>query len=172
MKKFQLFKNIDMIVREIPVSEIMSKNPVTMKQDDTVKKAVSIMAKNNISSILIVDKKGIPIGIISDGDLIRKVYSKDKDPEKVTLSEIMSTDVITISPKTSIRAATALMKKKNVSKFPIVEKGNVVGYVTKSDIIKKLKDIYYQASRLRWLPLIMMLLIIIIGVLIAVYLNK
>ncbi len=172
MRKIQMLKDLDKIVREIPVSEIMSRDPVTMKQEDTVKKAVDIMAKKTISSILILDKKGHPVGIISDGDLIRKVYSKNKDPKKVKLMDIMSTDVITISPNTSIRATSALMKRKGVSKFPIMHKNEVVGFVTKSDIIKKLKDIYYQASRLRWLPLLMMLLVIVIGILIAVYINK
>jgi hypothetical protein len=49
--------------------------------------------------------------------------------------------------------------------------GKVVGYVTKSDIIKKLKDIYYQASKLRWLPVIMMVLVIVIAILIAVNIS-
>ena len=172
MAKIHIFKDIDKMIREIPVSEIMSKNPVTMKHDDTVKKAVDMMAKKNISSILIVDDKGIPIGIISDGDLIRKVYSKNKDPKKVKLEQIMSTGVITIKPNTSIRATSALMKSRKVSKFPIMHDGKVVGYVTKSDIIKKLKDIYYQASKLRWLPVIMMVLVIVIAILIAVNISQ
>ncbi|MFH2021468.1 MAG: CBS domain-containing protein [archaeon] len=171
-KKYSVFQSIDKMITDIPITEIMTKSPVTMKQEASVEHAVNIMALKKISSVLVVDSSGNPVGLVSDGDVMRKVIHKSKNLKDVSLKEIMSKKLKTISPETSIGETSLLMKRLGVGKFPIMQGKEVVGFVTKSDILKKLNEIYYQNSHLRWFPIVIMMQLIIITVLILLYINK
>lgn len=160
------------MITEVPISEIMTKDPISLTEDASVEDAVQEISKNSIASLLVVKKNGELVGLVSEGDIIKRVYAKKKDPRKVILKEIMITDLKTITPETSIGETAKLMQKYDVSKFPVVERKRLVGYVTKSDLVEELNEIYYENARLKWLPVVMTIMLIVIAILIVVYINK
>jgi len=160
MKRAKLIGDLDRIVTEIPVSEVMIKDIKKLKENDSVSKAIDMMAKYSFSGMIITNDKNKPIGILSEGDIIKRVFSKKKNPEKIKIKEIMSKDLLTVTPDVNIGRITDIMRKKNISKLPVCVNEKIIGYVTKSDLIEKLNEIYYQNSRLKWYPLIVMTLII------------
>jgi CBS domain-containing protein len=171
MKK-NIFMSIDKMIMEIPVSEIMVKDVKSLHEQDTVQSAVDMMAELSIAGILIKNKDNYPVGIVSEGDILKKVIHQKKDPKKVKINEIMTKHLFTIKPTSNIKETASLMKKHNISKLPVSENNILVGYVTKSDLLEKMNGIYYQNTRLRLLPILMVIELIAIEIILLLYLTK
>lgn len=163
---------LEKIVTKIPVSKIMVKEIRTIDQEENVSKVVEFMSKYSIAGLIIVDKTNNPVGMVSEGDVIKKVFSKGHNPKKIKIKQIMSKGLVTISPELSIGQASVLMKKKKISKLPVVKSKKIIGYVTKSDLLEELNDIYYQNRRLVWLTVLTTMQFILIAVLLIIYINK
>jgi CBS domain-containing protein len=172
MKKINILKTLDKQITETHVSEIMIRDVITVKETDTVKKVVDLMANYSISGLMITNEKGFPVGIVSEGDIIKKVFNKNRYPGSVKVSEIMTKHLVTITPSYNLMDTVLLMRKQGISKLPIVENNKLVGYVTKSDLLERLNQIYDENIRLKWLPVLVMLLCIIIAILIMMLVKK
>lgn len=117
------------------ISDIMTRNVVTIETGKTVQEAVEIMNKKEIGCI-VVTKDGSPIGIVTERDVLNKIVVEGRDPEKTKIEEIMSSPLITGSPDMTLEDAAKLLVLRRVKKLPIVEKGKLVGIVTLFDIVR------------------------------------
>ena len=107
------------------ISDIMRKKLETIQGTASVQQAAKKMTDRNVSSLLIVDEKGTPSGIISERDLVTKVCYNDRNASAVTNQEIMSSPLITISPKSSPSEAADMMLQHNVRHLLVVnDRGN------------------------------------------------
>lgn len=146
------------------VEEIMSREVVTVTPLATVKEIAEIMLKNNIGGVPVVDAQGKLLGIVTEQDLIMKdvkihfptyiqlldafiyVGGMKKYEEELrkalgaTAEDVMTKNPITVSPETEIGDAATLMVEKGVSRLPVVEKGNLVGIITKRDIVRSIAE--------------------------------
>jgi len=120
---------------QIPVSEIMSTDLVTIASTETAEKAAKLMKARKVGSILVFDSEK-PAGIITERDLVRCVMSEGKDPRSVKIREIMSKPLITVGIDAEINEIAEMMSRKNVHKFPVMSGGKIVGIVTDHDILK------------------------------------
>jgi len=116
------------------VREIMNKNVIGTNPNASAREAAKIMSQYHIGSLLVLEDKKI-VGIITEGDILKKVVSKHKDLDEIKVSEIMTTKVVTIEPDKTIEDAVDLMLQNRIKKLPVVENEKVVGIVTASDII-------------------------------------
>ena len=123
------------------IREVMIKNVATVGAGALVPEASKIMSEREIGSIVVVEE-GKPIGIATERDFLKRVLAKDKDPRAVKIGEVMSSPVITISPKSSVADAIALMRKKNVRRLVVVEEEEVVGIVTSKDFMEYFSYFY------------------------------
>ncbi|MBN1502276.1 CBS domain-containing protein [Candidatus Woesearchaeota archaeon] len=155
------------ILTDIPVSKIMITTIKKLNENDTVDKAIKTMTKHSIGGLLILQNNGYPAGIVTEGDIMRLVIAKGKDPCKVIIKEIMSKNLMTIAPNISIGKASSIMDKHHIGKLPVVKKGKMVGYITKADILKATNQIYMQNRRLVLSLILNVVLTIIIVVLLA-----
>lgn len=126
-KKFQL------------VSDIMSKDVVTISADATMAEAAKLMGEKHIGSLIILEKDE-PKGIVTERDLLSKVLAKGKDPEKVRVRDVMSSPLITIKPNARIKEAAQTMIEKK-GRLVVLRGGELAGVITASDLIKSLPDI-------------------------------
>jgi len=117
------------------VKDLMSKKVTTIEGNKTVFHAAKQMAKERRGYVVIV-KKGKPIGILTDSDVLEKVISKGKDPKKVRVKDVMSAPLITISPDEELVEASRLMRKNLIKRIPVVKNGKLVGIITDSDIAR------------------------------------
>jgi len=106
------------------ISDIMRKKLETIQGTASVQQAAKKMTDRNVSSLLIVDEKGTPSGIISERDLVTKVCYNDRNASAVTNQEIMSSPLITISPKSSPSEAADMMLQHNVRHLLVVDRGD------------------------------------------------
>ena len=118
-KKLNFFQSIDKMVTEIPVSEIMVRNVLTLKETDTVRDAIDLMAEHSISGLIITDHKSDPVAIVSEGDIIKKVLHKGHDLKKTRISQIMTRHLFTIKPTENI--GETAMKITNKKKMTYME---------------------------------------------------
>jgi len=118
------------------VRDIMSKDVKTVRPNSSVKEVAANMNKFNIGSIVVV-QGGKPIGIISERDILRKVVEPCLRPETLTAEQIMTSPVVTINENATIDEAAKLMAEKKVRKIPAMNKQELVGIVTFTDIVTK-----------------------------------
>lgn len=122
---------------ELKVSDVMTSSVVTVKPDETIVDAARKMAENKIGSVVVVDDKGIIIGILTEGDIVRRVVARGLDPSQTPVEAVMTKNPITIFEDADLAAAAELMREKGVGHLPVVnEEGRLVGIITRSDIVR------------------------------------
>jgi signal-transduction protein with cAMP-binding, CBS, and nucleotidyltransferase domain len=127
------------------VSEIMSSKEIVTTVVDTGKSAQDIaqmMVKEKVGSVIIIDKKGIPIGIVTERDIVTRVCLKDVAASRIKLEEIMSTPLISVMSYDSIDTASRIMIKNNIKHLAVLEEDNrIVGLLSVTDITRRLAKI-------------------------------
>ncbi len=130
---------IDSFVNLKKVEQIMNRTIISVSEEDTLNRAISLMAENKISCIL-VEKDSRPVGIITERN-ITKAIADNLTPSNI--SEIMDTKLITASKDINLFEATRLIDENMVRCLIITdEQGDSIGIITKSDIIKNLRADY------------------------------
>lgn len=115
------------------VRDIMKKDIKTISSSATVHEAAQVMKKNNIGCLVVVNST--LEGIVTERDMLFKVTAEAKDPTKITVREIMTPEVITISPDDPLEIAMDVMAKHNIKRLPVVMGNEVVGIITSTDIV-------------------------------------
>jgi signal-transduction protein with cAMP-binding, CBS, and nucleotidyltransferase domain len=127
------------------VSEIMSEKEIVTMVAHTGKSAqdvAQLMVKKKVGSIIILDKKGHPIGIITERDLVKRVCLKDVAASRIKLEEIISAPLITVMSYDSIDTASQIMIKNNIKRLAVLEEDNrIVGLLSVTDINRRLAKI-------------------------------
>ena len=120
------------------LKEFMSRNLESIDITATLQQAAKKMTNKDISSLIIVDKSDAPVGIVSERDIVRKCCSReDMDIKLATVSEIMSSPVITINQKSSPREAAELLVKNKIRHLLVVDDtGRRMGIITPMDFTR------------------------------------
>jgi len=113
------------------VCEIMNKNLISIDSNKTILDAFKLYRDTKVGSLIVIDNNRL-VGIITERDLIEKTI--DKDINNSLVNEIMSSDVITISPLDNLENALKIMKKNRVKKLPVISSGRIKGIITITDI--------------------------------------
>ncbi len=120
----------------------MKKDVLTITPGEPVAAAASLMIKNDIGMLIVVEDaiNKIPVGVISDRDIISRLVLKDKDPAKTTIEEIMTPKIFSIAPNENLSKALQTMKKNNIKRLIVLDPVNqeLAGIISNSDIIKQL----------------------------------
>jgi CBS domain-containing protein len=119
----------------LKVDDVMTLEVITIDEKATVKEAADIMDKNEISC-LITAREGRAIGIITERDLLKRVIVEAKNPEKIKVKEVMSTPLEVVAAGTDLEDAMKIMFQKKIKKMPVVDKDNIVGLVSLTDIAR------------------------------------
>ena len=132
---------------EDTVGGIMTRTPVTIKPDTTVKNALQIMVKRDIGSLIIM-KNGEPVGIITERDVTRRSLrpAKAKGVYDRPVTRLMSRPLITVPPTTPIWEAFDTMLTKKIRRLPVVDQGRLVGIVTERDLLKWVIRVFYEPN--------------------------
>ncbi|WP_048192742.1 CBS domain-containing protein [Methanobacterium sp. SMA-27] len=118
-------------IDKISIRRIMSTDPITANPNDEIHIAIELLIKNNIGSIPIVDDNGIA-GILTKTDLM-KVYT-DKLKGKWRVSDLMTSDVITVNENHSIAHVISTMEDNKIGKIVVIRDNTPVGIITPENI--------------------------------------
>ncbi|QQS40896.1 MAG: CBS domain-containing protein [Acidobacteriota bacterium] len=118
------------------VERLMSKDLFTVRPEDVIDLAASLMNWKHIRHVPVEDDEGNLVGVVSHRDLL-ELLSKERfrKAEEIVIKDIMKTDLITIEPATDTLEALGLMRSRNVGCLPVIEKGKLVGMVTAHDFL-------------------------------------
>ena len=126
------------------VSTIMSTKVVTVKTTDKVAKALGLMVRHKIGSVIVLDKAK-PVGILTERDISTRV-AKGQNLKTMPLKNAMSKPLVTALPSMEIEDAVAEMVRKDIRRLPIVEGDKLVGMVTERDIMYWLVKVAYEPN--------------------------
>jgi CBS domain-containing protein len=103
------------------VSDLMRKKLVTIKESACVQEAANKMKEKNVSSLVVVDGNGRPVGLITERDLVRKICIRDIHTSKVINKDIMSSPLITVKSKSLTSEAVDIMLQNNVRHLLVID---------------------------------------------------
>ncbi|MBS3967634.1 MAG: CBS domain-containing protein [Truepera sp.] len=109
----------------------------TIGPEATVYEALKLMAEHNVGALVVL-KEGELQGIISERDYARKVILHDRRSKETRVSEIMTEQVITVSPEQLLEDCMNLMTEWRVRHLPVVEHGRLIGIISIGDVVKAL----------------------------------
>jgi CBS domain-containing protein len=116
----------------VRVSEIMTKAAVTDRPDDTLAEAAKKMWKQQTGSLLVIED-GQLVGIITERDILQAAAMGARFDE-VRLTEVMTKDVVSVGPGTSLREAAKIMADRWFRHLPVVDAGALVGIISQRDL--------------------------------------
>ena len=120
---------------EVKVEDVMSSPVVTIKDTDTVLAASKLMKKNEIGCVVVVDKKGKPVGLMTERDVVRRVAALDLLPSKVQAGRSMTKPPATIDAVSDVTEAAKKMRELKIRRLVVLQEGELKGIITSNDIV-------------------------------------
>jgi two-component system, NtrC family, sensor kinase len=115
--------------------EVMSKDVTTVSADATVAEAATVMSGRHISCVVVMEG-GQPKGILTERDVIRKVTALELDPGTVPVIRVMTADLISVAPDTSIFCVGRMMDQMRIHRLLVMDGGRLAGILTQTDIFR------------------------------------
>lgn len=120
------------------VAHVMTTDPSCVGPDTSVLELVELFHAKHFRHILVVDHEGRLVGVVSDRDVLR-CFGPKEGPKRSVLAEIrvgdlMSKDLVTISPETPLEQAVTLMVEEGISSLPVLNGTELVGILTNTDL--------------------------------------
>jgi CBS domain-containing protein len=116
----------------VELREVMTPNPTVCSADTSAAQAAQMMRDQGIGDVLVQHDGSL--GIVTDRDIVTRAVAEGRDPKQVTLGDICTRDVESVSPDTSVDDVIRLMSDKAVRRVPVVEGGKPIGIVALGDL--------------------------------------
>jgi CBS-domain-containing membrane protein len=117
-------------------ADIMTTNVITAKKNMVLTDVIALLLRWHISAMPVVDDEDRMIGIVSEIDLVNLTF--DGNAADTTVEEVMVTDIVSFSPDAQLADLVQTFSKKHLRRVPIIDKGKVVGIVSRRDILREM----------------------------------
>lgn len=132
--------------------EYCNREVVITGQDVSVTEAAMLMKQHHVGDLVVVEKQGdktLPIGIITDRDIVIKVIAKKADPDSLIIKDIMSTGLVTVEEKQALLDTLALMQIRGVRRIMVVDaQGSLQGLLSADDAIELIAEAMNNLTKL------------------------
>jgi len=134
----------DVLINGVQVRHLMSTTPVTISPDTPVREAQRLMQQEQMNHLLVV-KEGALLGILAERDVLAVLPSPATSLskgevlyllDKLTVRQVMTTDLVTVTPDCPVSDAVRLMLAHRIGALPVVEAHQVVGILTQRDVLQ------------------------------------
>jgi len=123
------------------VKDVMSSPVVTTDEEAPSNHVANLMQENDLGCVIVTNKAGKPLGIITERDLVLRVLAKNLTPASVTAKEIMTTPLVTIEPEATINDAARRMSRLDIRRLGVLYKDNLVGIISSKDILNVMPEL-------------------------------
>ena len=125
-------------------------------KEQTVYDAARLMAERKIGAVPVLERERV-VGIFSERDIMNRVVARNLDPEKTTVEQVMTKDLIVGTPEEDIAQILIRMKQANIRHLPIVEDDKLVGIISfrdllQADISEKDMEIKIMTAYIHYIP--------------------
>ena len=149
------------------VSDVMTRNVISVRPDETILKAARLMLQNRISGLPVVDVAGGLVGMVTEGDFLRRteldterrrpkwidfVLGPGRIADEFThtsgrkVAEVMTENPVTIGEDVSLAAAVELMEGKRIKRLPVLRDGKVVGIISRANLVRALVSLAHESE--------------------------
>lgn len=132
--------------KSTPISEIMTKNVIVGKPTNTTAQLRELFMNYKLHHLVVTEDDGKTLaGIVSSNDLMRfSINNPGADLANTQLKDIMTTNVVSVSPSTTLEQVVMMLQGSHFSAVPVVENGNLVGIFTLRDLARVLHFIFHE----------------------------
>jgi CBS domain-containing protein len=136
----------------MPISEICNREVVIVQRDSTVHEAAKLMRQHHVGDVVVIEeRKGVqvPVGIVTDRDLVVEIMAPDLLQMVITVGDIMAPKLVTVKDSTGIYEAIQYMRSEGVRRLPVVDSnGGLIGILTLDDLLELLAEEMLELSKL------------------------
>lgn len=137
----------------MPIGEICVRDVVVAGPETPVREAAQLMAKHHVGNLVVVREESlghvVPVGIITDRDIVRNVVAQELDEALFTLGDLLSRDVITVPEDMGVFECMQQMRLNGIRRMPVVDaSGSLVGIISLDDLIQLLAEEMSELSKL------------------------
>jgi CBS-domain-containing membrane protein len=140
------------VERIMPIGEICNRDVVIVKRNDAVREAAKLMRQHHVGDVVVVEERGgvrVPVGIVTDRDLVVEILATELDPGVITVGDIMERELVAVKESTGIFEAIQYMRSKAVRRLPIVdESGALLGILSLDDLLELLSEELLSIAKL------------------------
>ena len=134
------------------ISAICSREVITVHRDATVLHAAMLMRQYHVGDVIVIEDregKAIPVGILTDRDIVIEMVATDLDCRVITVGDIMLAHLAVVKEDEGIFDAIQLMSSKGIRRLPVVDKnGSLLGIVTLDDVLQLLAKEFDALAKL------------------------
>jgi CBS domain-containing protein len=123
------------------VKDVMSSPVVTTSEDVPTNTIAKLMNENKLGCVVVTNKDGKPLGIITERDLVIRVLAKNLKPGAVMAKDIMTAPLSTIEPEATISDAARRMSKLDIRRLGVIYKSDLVGLISSKDILSVMPEL-------------------------------
>lgn len=132
--------------------EICNREVIVIQRDATIVEAAKLMRQFHVGALIVVEKRDgrqIPVGIVTDRDLVVEVVATELDAAVITVGDIMAAEVFTIKESTASHEAIEFMRRKTIRRLPVVDgSGELTGILTLDDALQLLSEELLDLAKL------------------------
>ena len=123
---------------------------VSAAPGDSVAAVTRLLTEHRIGAVLVTDEDGLPVGILSERDIVRAVARDGAAALDRPAADLMTRELITATPTDTVADMMAVMTQRRIRHVPIVESGRVVGVISIGDVVKaRIDDAELEVESLR-----------------------
>jgi len=124
--------------------EYCNRDVVVISKAEPVSEAVSLMRKHHVGDVIVIEqtKQGaVPVGILTDRDIVLEILAEDVDLGTVNIGDVMSYELITVTENTTLIDTIKLMRQNGIRRIPVVnDKGILAGLLSVDDLLELLAE--------------------------------
>ena len=124
--------------------EYCNRDVVIVSRYESVREVVNLMRSHHVGTVVVVEEQAsapVPVGILTDRDIVIEILAEGVDIDAVTIGDVMSFELVTISEDTKLLDAINIMRSQTVRRLPVVNSGgSLVGILTVDDVIELLSE--------------------------------
>jgi CBS domain-containing protein len=125
-------------------------NIISVTPEMIIAEVAKVLAARRIGAVPVIDSAGQLLGILSERDIVARLAEHGHDTLEMTAAQLMTADVTTADPHTSIDEVMAIMTNGRFRHIPVVEDGHLTGVVSIGDVVKaKISDAEHEVDSLR-----------------------
>lgn len=131
------------------IERVCQRDVDTATPDETALQAAERMHQRTVGALVVVNHANVPVGIVTDRDLMVRVLAAERDPQTTALQEVMTPNPKTVTELTNIECVMSLMQDGAFRRVPVVnELGHLTGIVTLDDILLLFSEGFSRVGRL------------------------
>jgi len=128
----------------MPIGEFCNREVVFATRETSIPEAAQLMRQHHVGDLVVVDEvdgKRVPVGIVTDRDMVIEIISQSLDFNEFSVGDIMSPQLVTVQEKEGVFETIQLMRAKGIRRIPVVnQEGGLEGIVSADDILDLLAE--------------------------------